>query len=69
MQTVSLDFFFSLLLFDPEKEIAFLFVGALECFLFDRGPKECGPAIIVNLHHLLLLLLDFLLLVLVLSLL
>ena len=69
VKAVSLDLLLSLLLFDPEEEVALLLVGALEGLLLDRRPEEGRPPIVMDLHHLLLLRLDLLLLVHVLTLL
>ena len=69
MQAVSLGLLRGLLLLERHQEVAFVLVGRLESFLLDRGPEEGRATVVMNLHHLLLLHLDLLLLFLVLALL
>ena len=69
MQAVSLGLLRGLLLLQGHEEVAFVLVARLESFLLDRGPEEGRAAVVMNLHHLLLLHLDLLLLFLVLALL
>ena len=69
MQAVSLGLLRGLLLLEGHQEVAFVLVARLESFLLNRGPEEGRAAVVMNLHHLLLLHLDLLLLFLVLALL
>ena len=69
MQAVSLGLLGSLLLLEGHQEVTFLLVGRFKSFLLDRGPEEGRATVVMDLHHLLLLHLNLLLLFLVLSLL
>ena len=69
MQAVSLSLLGSLLLLKGHQKVTFLLVGRFESFLLDRGSEEGRATVVMDLHHLLLLHLNLLLLFFVLSLL